>query len=676
MIEHIYGIDYEIPDIPRPSSVYNRNLDWRQQKFERTPIPSSFDDIDVSEDGEPMYTQEQLTFIHQEFERITKGFWFYNKGKLTFITGPHYFYLNYYTLESGDKADYRETDRKWFYFFDYCYARPYIKGIIRIKKRREGASSQVCSTELWMAITTPNSNCGIISKTGKDAQKAFSDMVVKAFNNLPLFLRPRAEDPESKTQLVFAKPKEKSKKKQPGKAKIYNSDRGMDSRIDHQTTVLNSYDSVRMSLLLIDEAGKFPKECPVNQYWEIVKKTLMQGAKRVGFAFLVSTVNTADTGGTEYKALWSESDHFSNKITASGLYRYFSPAYEGLGGFIDEWGFSIVEGANEKMKKRFLEEFGGEYDGAKDYLMSERKSKKDPVALNEETRMMPWDEREAFLIDQSKCYFNVDTIQAQIDYLDENPVHMRRGKFYMKDDGSVSWMDVAGGPWRIYKFPPNGIENRWHMTDKGKAPSNTHLYRNGIDPHRHSHTKTQKELSKTSAWIAECHDLDDPTLGGPVAWYYDRPSLKSQMYEQVMYACIYYGCKVHYETDAGDDYYDFYRAMGLLAYIRKTPTCAMDPNKKGEKVMGTSSRDPYALSKQLEQGIQYFDLFSHKIFFRELLEEALIYDHSDRQVYDKVVSFLICLLDLLGDTQARNERKVKVDVPLVKTYNLLKRQLN
>lgn len=670
----IYGVDYTPPPYPERKTIKGYQSLFGDQKWVREPIPASFDDVDFDLDGNALLDEEQAAYITNEVERIKEGYYFFNRGELTYITGVHYFYLQYYTLEDGTKPEYRDADRKWFYFLDYCLGQKYITGIIRIKKRREGASSQAACFALWTAITTPQSNCGIVSKTGADAKTLFSDMIVKAFNGLPAFLKPRVEEAESKTNLSFKKPKER-KQQAREKGQLYNRDRGLESRIDYKSTALNSYDSGRVTVIIIDEAGKWSVEVPINQYWPIVKKTLTQGLKRVGFGLMVSTVNDAESGGRAYKEVWDNSNQFVDKITGTGLYRYFSPAFEGLAGFIDEHGFSITENASAVMRKMYLDNYGEEYDGSKDYLLKSRAKIKDPTALSEEIRMNPFDEREAFMISQAKCHFSVDKITDQIEAINNVPKALRRGKFYKKDDGTCDFMDMKDGPWLILKFPEMAERNRRQMTDKGWAPANTGKYAMGIDPHRHSFTKGTKDLSQTAAWIGERYDSNDPeNTGLPIAFYLDRPKEKKNMYDQMLFSGIFYGVRVHYETDAGDDYYQYYKAEAVTAYIRWTPTCARDPLKPGRPVPGTSSKDPFAMSKQLELAIAFIEHHCHKIWFVTLLEELLLYDHSDRQIFDKTVAFMIMLIDMMGDTKpTRNieERKAK---PLIATYNLLNRQ--
>ena len=157
----VYGIKYKLPE--QPDVIDHHELDQEDQKFYRVEIPDFFDELEFDEDGTPIYTDEQRNFVIQEWGRINNGYWFYNDGEPTYITGLHYFYLNYWTLEDGSNPDYRDVDRRYFYFQDHAEALPYCFGIVRIKKRREGATLQATAYLVWKSITKRKSFCGNIS---------------------------------------------------------------------------------------------------------------------------------------------------------------------------------------------------------------------------------------------------------------------------------------------------------------------------------------------------------------------------------------------------------------------------------------------------------------------------------------------------------------------------------
>ena len=114
-------------------------------------------------------------------------------------------------------------------------------------------------------------------------------------------------------------------------------------------------------------------------------------------------------------------------------------------------------------------------------------------------------------------------------------------------------------------------------------------------------------------------------------------------------AAVYYGCKLVYELDAGDDIVRIAMESKLINYMSKTPNSAIKPGREGQKTKewGVKSSDPFAMSQQLELAIQFIENHCHKIYYRELLEELLIYDHMNRTIFDRTVSFMISLLGMV-----------------------------
>lgn len=641
----IYGIECKIPDAPNLKDISGSLLQTKKQKFYRIEIPDSFYEIEVDDDGVVSYSDEQVKFITDEVRRCREGYWFMNNGFPTYITGTHYFYLNYWYLESGIQPEYRDADRKWFIFEQECENDPNILGIIRVKKRREGATSQCSCVLTKKASMNENTRCGIISKTGGDASDLFQNMVVYGFRSLPSFLQPRTDGVEDpKKRLVFVK---QGKKKSSNKG-LFNKREGLNSFIEWRNTALNSFDSGRWSILLVDEASKFPAEVNIVEYWNIAKKTLTEGAKKVGFGLIVSTVNPPNNGGQEFKDLWDKSNHFSKgRNTETKLVRYFCPASEGLAGFIDEYGFSKIKEAEQFI----LENYRSNEQDIRDY---------------------PLTEEDAFKFNQNDCYFNLDKIIAQESELRENPVHLRRGRFYFDGEDKVQWADDSSGNWLIYKFPekPNSFQLRGNVM----YPGNISEYGMGVDPFRSS--MTSGEGSKGSAWICEKVDPTKEGSGCPVAHYYGRPKLQKLFWKEMLMGAMYYGTAATMETDAGDSYYEYFKnenelLKNCLPMLGKKPDAVIDPTRKtkvNHLIRGVSSGDAYALSKQLEYGINYIEHYCHLINFPQLLDELKRYRHEDRTKYDITVSFLITLLTLTGQTKAQVQLKKRQ--PLIETYSV------
>jgi hypothetical protein len=666
MQEHqIYGVVYKTPQAPKRID----NEKEKKRLFTKVQIPSIFEDLEFDEDGNAIYEQEHVDFIKAEWKKINDGYWFYNKDVLTYITGLHYFYLNYWTLEDGNVPDYRDVDRKYFYYQDYCERIPQCFGIIRIKKRREGATSQATCYLVWKSITHRKSFCGIMSKTGKDASDAFVYMVMNGYRNLPIFFKPRAEDEETKTELVFRKKKDRTRKKAREIGKVFDDDIGLESKINFKNTALNSYDSGRITALLLDEAGKFPKDVPVNQYWPIVRKTMMRGAIKVGFCLIPSTANDAKSGGEPYKALFDSSNHFENNITATGLYRYFCPAYDGYEGFIDEYGMSIIDTPTEEQAEYIKSRFGMEIKiGAKEYLIGQRSIIKDKKALSEEIRMNPFTEEEAFMIDQKKCYFNSENLYNQLDVLKEERIKLRRIRLYWKDTRTVDWADDKDGSWLVYKFPNDTERNKFTEVDGVRIPGNAHKYVSGIDPFKSSVISGKGSMG--ACYIFERLDSSDPeNTGMPIAEYVDRPRLKSMFHDEMLKAAVFWGYRACYENDVGDDFVDFFNNKGFRPYLMKTPEAAIDKmRRRTVHKYGVTSGDAFAMARQLDTCIMYVESHCHKVVFPDLIEELLQYDHENRTPYDRSVAFMISLLSGVSVENATRER-ASASIP-IRTFKI------
>ena len=343
----IYGTNIIIPETPRLEEISGYDLPKSEQFWIRKDLPDFFSKIEYNKNGDLILTQEQEVYAYEEVLKCKKGFWFFNDGVPTYITGKNYFYLQWWKLEDDIYADYRDTDRRYFLFLDYWEKRDSCLGIVRAKKRREGATSQATSNIIYECIFYKDSKCGLISKTKEDSKTAFTDMISFGYRQLPVFLKPRQINKEdSVTELVFA---HKSQTAKDGISSAIKEDEGHRSRVSFRAPVLNAYDSGRMSRVLIDETGKFPKETPASKLLSIVSKTLLKGVKRVGFIEVPSTVNSlTKSSGGEFKKIWTNANQTKYNPTPNRLVRYFTPAYDGFEGFIDKYGISVIGTPSEE----------------------------------------------------------------------------------------------------------------------------------------------------------------------------------------------------------------------------------------------------------------------------------------------------------------------------------------
>ena len=338
----IYGSLITLPEKPKDEEALYYGLPRKQQKWRRTPLPDYFEKVEIDNQGNLILTDQQEKYASEEVKRCKNGVWAWIGERLRYIPKRYYFYLQYYTLEDGTAPDFREADRLYYLFFEWWFLVLWCLGIIRIKKRRQGASSQSCSNILYEAIFFKNSNCGLLSKTKDDSKATFTEMITAAYRLLPVFLKPKQVNKEdSVTELVFA---HKSQTIKAGVAAGAKEEEGHNSKINYKAPVLNAYDRGRMSYVLGDEFGKLPLDVPASRLLSIIGKTLVKGVKRVGWIDMPSTVNEMTAGGgAEYKKIWDNADQFKRNPTVNRIVRFFQPAYEAYEGFIDEFGDSVVD---------------------------------------------------------------------------------------------------------------------------------------------------------------------------------------------------------------------------------------------------------------------------------------------------------------------------------------------
>ena len=115
MIDEVYqsqNLKIDLPKKPKKVFRFKENK-WQAAEYpkELNRIKSIFDWREYPSDFKNKY----IDYIESEFEKRDEGFWFYNKGIPTYITGAHYMYLQWSKIDVG-KPDFRESNRL-FYFF-------------------------------------------------------------------------------------------------------------------------------------------------------------------------------------------------------------------------------------------------------------------------------------------------------------------------------------------------------------------------------------------------------------------------------------------------------------------------------------------------------------------------------------------------------------------------------
>ena len=114
-IGEIYEIQNLKIALPKAENVYT----FEEDKWQHTEYPKELNKIKSVFDWEeyPLEFKEKwYDYIDEEFNRREQGFWFYNKGLATYITGANYMYLQWSKIDVG-QPDFRESNRLFYIFW-------------------------------------------------------------------------------------------------------------------------------------------------------------------------------------------------------------------------------------------------------------------------------------------------------------------------------------------------------------------------------------------------------------------------------------------------------------------------------------------------------------------------------------------------------------------------------
>jgi hypothetical protein len=616
-----------VPKMPKRTDIFGYSKPKEKQKWVRQELPKEVDN---------WTREEREAYYEREWERRRNGFWFYNDGEPTYITGAHYFYVNWCQIDIG-YPDYRDRDRRFFYFWEECSRDPNSYGMIFMKHRREGASWKSAALQLYYITSEMNAHGGMLSKTGHDAKKLF-EKVVHVWRRLPSFFLPISDGTDNpKTAINFQRPA----KRRTTNNKDIDNGLALDSSISWMNTTENSYDGQKLRFFNQDESGKWT-DVSSERNWYIVKPAMSTGRKIYGKSLFTSTVNEMESGGESFKSLWNDSDYHQrdeNQQTLSGLYRYFSPAYDGYEGFIDEFGRSVVETPKEPVMG-----IDGILitKGSKEFLETRRKTlSKDTNKLAEEKRMHPFDEEEALRAPAKDCQFDAEKIYQQIEWLDVyEDTYVTIGNFVWRNGvkgGAVDFMPTKSGRWSVTWMPDGDDQSR---RDSTGHPINRGNIVMGCDPYDHRHVSDGR-ASKAAAYVFRMALPNEPESNMFVCEYHYRQPSPEMFYEDMLLTTVFYGCQVLVETQK-IGLLNWFEREGYGKYIMDRPESTHSSwSKTHQKSKGVPSSP--AIIDAITGATEHYVLTNvgimedggvGNLYFRDLLEDWLKFDPNNTKDFD------------------------------------------
>lgn len=679
----------ELPECPLRPLVEGYGKNAKDQKFEKEKFPErllnlekiirsrksgtrgkkessvSIEDLrDEILDNKDEYKNEILWLKTQWYYRFN-GKWIYINGKPTWLPGKYWFYLNYYYLKTGNTPEYRDKDRRLFSTIDFIYketkdengvnqGRPLHIGINELGKRRDGKSSRSGCLLLEEATRTLNFTGGIQGMDGNNGHDFFKEFVVFPLRKLKWWFKPLfigSDDPEEKVEF------KSTRVKIGNSGSVLGNKEGLDTKITYAGTADKSfYDKSRLNWLCIDEPGKTELENVYTRHSR-VKECVAQGAgvNRIGFLYYTTTVEDSKKDAMDNFKLIVKESHYeerTNGITLSGMVNLFFAAYDGLEGFIDEYGMSKEEDAYSfLMGKRQDYIKNRNYEGLANFI-----------------RKFPFTIRECFTPASDDVLFNRKILQDRLTEL----ANIKDSKNLLKY-GNLEWTNGFGsdvmfvpkseseGLWVLSINPDKSELNKRYkkVNNLGKSVWYPNTMSKGlvcVDIFQFGNKKSRRKSNGGAAvFLRYDVDVDNPATEVShwkthrfIATFQNKQEIigtDEKMAEEGLKACIYFSMPIYPEINIktvwskfeewGYDGYLYYDRIirGGKIYMSETP---------GFTTTGGAMKQNLFTS-----GSNYLEVHGHREVHIEILRDMFDIRGIDEMTdYDRLTAVLGCLRGL------------------------------
>lgn len=687
-VYNISGLNVALPLAPKDCK--KRSDKKAEQHWEREPYPKELSKVQSIfhwNEKPSQFKDHWVDYIEKQFDYREEGFWFMNNGKPTYITGSHWMYLQWASIDVG-YPDFREANRIYWIFWEACKADTRSFGMVYLKIRRSGFSFMASSECINIGTLASDARVGMLSKTGSDAKKMFTDKVVPINSRLPFFFKPIMDGMDKpKTELAFRVPASKITKK--NMYEIENDDiKGLDTTIDWKNTEDNSYDGEKLLFLAHDESGKWTKPQNIKENWRITKTCLRLGSKIIGKCMMGSTSNALNKGGQNFKEIYEDSrvaNRNANGQTKSGLYALFIPMEWNMEGFIDLYGMPVLKKPAEQIKGV---DGGWIRNGAIDYWEAEVDSlKNDADALNEFYRQFPRTESHAFRDESKQSLFNLTKIYQQIDYNDSmiQAHYLTRGTFHWQDgvkDTKVIWSPDSRGRFLVSWTPAKHLQNNVHDRNGVKHPGNEHIGSFGCDSYDISAVVGGRGSNGALHGMTKFH-MDDAPTNQFFLEYIARPQTAEIFFEEVLMACVFFGMPILIENNKPRLLYHF-KNRGYRGFCLNRPDKQYNKLNATERELGgipNSSEDvkqvhAAAIESYIEKfvGMDFTGMYRTQdemgtMPFTRTLEDWAKFDINDRTRFDACISSGLAIMANQKHMYMPEKKESKISINFARYSN-------
>ncbi|MAL46736.1 hypothetical protein [Hyphomonas sp.] len=647
-VVEIQGLRIGLPAEPKSMHVFAENK-WQRLNYpkELSKLKSIFDWRSYPEEAK----EQWYDYIDEEFKRRDEGFWFINNNKPTYITGSHYMYLQWSKIDVG-APDFREANRLFFIFWEACKADERCYGMCYLKNRRSGFSFMSSAEIVNLATISSDARYGILSKSGADAKKMFTDKVVPISVNYPFFFKPIQDGMDRpKSELAYRVPASKFTRRKITANEKQEELVGLDTTIDWKNTGDNSYDGEKLNLLIHDESGKWEKPDNILNNWRVTKTCLRLGSRIIGKCMMGSTSNSLDKGGNNFKKIYNDSDvtrRNRNGQTKSGLYSLFMPMEWNFEGFIDQYGqptfnnpsHDVYGPDNQLIDIGVIDHWQNEVDGLKD----------DQDALNEFYRQFPRTEEHAFRDETKNSLFNLIKIYEQVDYNEgtDSSAVLTSGNFQWINgvkDTQVVFNPDPQGRFKVSWVPDRNLQNRVILKNGIKYPGNEHIGAFGCDSYDISGTVDGRGSNGSLHGLTK-FSMESAPANTFFLEYISRPQTAEIFFEDVLMACIFYGMPILAENNKPRLLY-YFKRRGYRGFSMNRPDKVWNKLSTTEKEVGgmpNSSEDikqahAAAIEMYINDHVGILDDGTYgTMYFNETLNDWAKFDINKRTKHDASIS--------------------------------------
>lgn len=614
--------DYLYYDVYEPidgvHDILNDGLPKKDQKWTKPTFPI-FEDCTK---------QENISIYKSEIRRIKHGVYFWNNGKLIYVTGVHYAGMVHWKLKESDTDYFRytRTQRDIFYFMDLCVKDSKCVGGIIFSLKRLG-KSEIMQLEMFVDA--------LLSEKGRYTFQALNDKEAK--ENFAKTFYANEHLHESLPITKFDETKKSIKNRDRDNLIVFSRETMTDGIIWTAVDTKTSTDNIDFGVKptkLSGIQGKKLKRASLDEFASLERKDEMtlenwhskayaqatedSGSRVVGKIWLIATAeNITSDSLSEAQQIWNDSAPTkidANGFTPSGLKRMFIPFYLGGRGsdFMDEYGDPKIEKA-----------------------------------------ISFWENKMESLSDSGKVLYshqNPRTIEHVFDINRDNGLEAdvveilkhRQKQLLLTPQFKHTIKRIDG---QIIVDPADSKESDGQFTfEMFEPPLEHHLYRIGVDATSTAKNSTNKnakgnELGKEKSKFAlVVHKITGDNQYVDVANYFVRPEKRHLVEKAALWLCVYYnkfgGARAYPERNAsaGSTLTDLFEGEGqqrvLLRQLRSHNTDRLI-EKTGDAygIYIDGNNKDYRTSVMNK----YLRLYGHKINSLRLIDNLLIYgtDNSD-----------------------------------------------